>query len=159
MVAKDDLVKGYLNKLGTEIYINGIQWRYVPGANDVPEWVAPGEVTYYNPLPVSGYSTYGDITVEPVGQKKRVIIDITIERTAQAIDLTTGWSGFGAVIPTAARGLAPVKYPPVSVVGGGNNGHATMSVTPSTGVIMVRGITNFQWTTGALATLNLTYTI
>jgi hypothetical protein len=159
LVAKDDLVKGYLNQLGTEIFINGIQWRYVPGANDVPEWVAPGEVTYYTPLPVSGYSTYGDITVEPVGQKKRVIVDITIERTAQAIDLTTGWSGFGAVIPTAARGLAPVKYPPVAVVGGGNNGHATMSVTPSTGVIMIRGITNFQWTTGALATLNLTYTI
>jgi hypothetical protein len=40
MVAKDELVKGYLNKIGTELYIGGVEWRYVPGANDVPEWVS-----------------------------------------------------------------------------------------------------------------------
>lgn len=40
MVAKDDLVKSYLNDLGTELYINGVQWRYIPGANDVPEWIS-----------------------------------------------------------------------------------------------------------------------
>lgn len=40
MVAKDDLTKGFLNDLGTELYINGTVWRYIPGANDVPEWVS-----------------------------------------------------------------------------------------------------------------------
>lgn len=38
MVARDDLAKGYLNRLGTEVYIDGLVWRYVPGLNDVPEW-------------------------------------------------------------------------------------------------------------------------
>lgn len=38
MVAKDDLVKSYLNDLGTELYINGTVWRYIPGDNDVPMW-------------------------------------------------------------------------------------------------------------------------
>ncbi|UDL14866.1 virion structural protein [Arthrobacter phage Sarge] len=158
LTAVHDKAKTYLQTLGTEILINGVRWQYRLGANNVPEWWA-GDVVYYNPLTVNGYSTYGDITVEQVGQKKRVIVDITIERTGQNIDLTTGWSGFGAVLPAAARGLAPVKYPPVAIIGGGNNGHATMSVNPSDGVIMIRGITNFQWTTGALATLNLSYII
>jgi hypothetical protein len=40
MVAKDDLVKGYLNQIGTCVSINGTEWRYVPGANDVAQWTA-----------------------------------------------------------------------------------------------------------------------
>lgn len=158
LLAVHEDARKYLEVVGTEVLINGIKWRYRLGSNNVPEWWA-GDPVYYNPLPVNGYSTYGDITVEQVGQKKRIIVDITIERTGQNIDLTTGWSGFGAVLPVAARGLAPVKYPPVAIIGGGNNGHATFSVNPSDGVMMVRGITNFQWTTGALATLNLAYTV
>jgi hypothetical protein len=39
MVAKDDLAKNYLNKLGTEVFINGVEWRYIPGDNDVPTWI------------------------------------------------------------------------------------------------------------------------
>lgn len=39
MVAKDELVKSYLNQVGTHVYINGAEWRYIVGANDVPEWV------------------------------------------------------------------------------------------------------------------------
>lgn len=40
VVAKDDLAKNYLNRLGTELYINGTEWRYIPGANDVPGWIS-----------------------------------------------------------------------------------------------------------------------
>ena len=40
MVANDDLAKNYLNRLGTEVFINGVEWRYIPGANDVPTWVS-----------------------------------------------------------------------------------------------------------------------
>lgn len=158
LVAVSEDAKTYLQRVGAEVLINGIKWQYRLGANNVPEWWAGG-VTYYNPNPVSGYSTYGDITVEQVGQLRRVILDFTIERTGANIELSTSWSGFGAVLPAAARGLAPVKYVPVAIVGGGNNMHATFSVNPDSGVVTVRGITNFTWTTGALATINLTYII
>lgn len=45
VAAKDDLVKGYLNKPGTQVWLPGAEWRYVPGANDVFEWVNSGGTT------------------------------------------------------------------------------------------------------------------
>lgn len=37
--AKDDLVRTYLNRVGTEVNINGASWIRRLGANDIPEWV------------------------------------------------------------------------------------------------------------------------
>jgi len=55
MVARDTLALTYLNQLGTEVYIDGEIWRYVPGLNDIPEWVrslplnGAGDVSTFGP--------------------------------------------------------------------------------------------------------------
>jgi hypothetical protein len=161
VVAKDDLVKGYLNDLGTELYINGIEWRYIPGANDVPEWVTSGTVTTYTPLQPAGYSLTGGIYAEQVGSKRRVVVDINVTRTGTSGEIPTDFASFGAVLPTAVRGTAEPKYLPVSLSGGsgGNNIHATAFLNPITGLLMIRGQSAFTLTSGSVFSLNLTYYI
>jgi len=160
LVAKDDLAKAYLNRLGTELYINGTEWRYIPGANDVPEWIATGAVTTYAPLSVTGYSLTGTITSEQVGTKRRIVVDINVMRTGATGEIPTSFASFGAVLPTAVRGNSTNdKYLPVALSGGSNNGHATVFLDTTTGVLMIKGVTQFNWTTGALFTLNYTYYI
>lgn len=43
LYAKDDLVRTYLNGVGTEVNIGGVVWAYQLGANDLPAWVKVGE--------------------------------------------------------------------------------------------------------------------
>jgi hypothetical protein len=161
MVAKDDLVKGYLTDLGTEIYINGIEWRYVPGANDVPEWVTSTSVITYAPLQPTGYTVTGGVYTENVGAKRRVTVDVNIQRTGGNQFVGTDFSGFGAIIPTAARGASTSKYVPISLSGGagGNNVHATLFLNPSDGSASIRSQSDFTMTSGALFTVNATYFI
>jgi len=159
MVAKDELVKGYLNKLGTELYIAGVEWRYVPGANDVPEWVASGSVTSYAPIQVSGYSITGSIDSEQVGTKRRITVDLNVTRTGADIVISTTFAGFGPILPTGVRGSAPQKYIAVALSGGTNNNHATVFLNPVDGSMSVKGVSSFTWNTGALYTLNLSYYI
>ena len=160
MVAKDDLVKSYLNDLGTEVYINGTGWRYVPGANDVPEWVATGTATTYSPLQVTNYGLSGEINVENVGTRKRVTVDINVTRTGNDTTIGTAYAGFGAVLPPAVRGSITHKYVPVSLSGGGStNVHATVFLNPVDGTMSIRGQSAFVWEKNALFTLNATYYI
>jgi hypothetical protein len=161
MVAKDDLAKVYLNKLGTCLYINGTEWRYIPGANNVPEWVTGGAVTTYAPLQPTGYSVTGGVSTEQVGTKRRVVVDINIERTGGTQFVGTDFSGFGALIPSAARGTSTPKYVPIAISGGvsGNNVHATVFLNTSDGTAAIRSQGAFNMTSGALFSLNLTYYI
>lgn len=43
LYAKNDLVRSYMNKVGTELNINGINWEYRLGDNDIAGWVKIGE--------------------------------------------------------------------------------------------------------------------
>jgi hypothetical protein len=44
MIAKDDLVRNYLDTVGTEVNINGVVWSYQIGANEIPAWAKVAEV-------------------------------------------------------------------------------------------------------------------
>ncbi|MBT8162788.1 MULTISPECIES: hypothetical protein [Arthrobacter] len=44
LFAKDNLVRTFMNKIGTVINIAGAIWSYQLGANDVPGWVKLGEI-------------------------------------------------------------------------------------------------------------------
>lgn len=44
LIAKDDLVRSYLDTVGTEVSINGVVWSYQVGANEIPAWVKVAEV-------------------------------------------------------------------------------------------------------------------
>lgn len=45
LVANHDLVRSFLNKTGTRVNINGVDWVRRVGANDTPEWVKVGDAT------------------------------------------------------------------------------------------------------------------
>lgn len=160
LYAKDDLAKGYLNKVGAEVRIGLIVWRYTLGVNDIPGWEAELSPGVYSAIQVSGYSITGTISVEQVGTKKRVVVDITVKRTGSSGTIGTDFASFGSVLPVAARGVCDPKYPVVAISGGGsNNLHATVFLNPVNGQMMIRGVNPFTWQTGALFTLNLTYYI
>lgn len=160
MAARDDLVRNYLNKPGTAVTINRATWRYVVGANDIPEWISDGP-SVYSPIQVNGYSITGTFTVEIVGALRRVAVDITVKRTGGNTTIGDDWAPFGTVVPPEARGSSGGgKYLPVSLSGGGNNVHATVYLMSHDGTMGIRAITSgFTWTTNALFTLNLTYYI
>lgn len=162
MVAADDLAKGYLNKLGTAVWIDDWLWRYQPGLNDVPEWVGGG-VKELLPIGVGGYSIPGRVYIEAAGvNQMRVTVDVNVMRTGGNQLIGTDFSGFGAIIPVAARGSAPIKYVPVALSGGsgGTNEHATVSLDPATGYMQIRSATsNFTMFPGAMFSLNLSYFI
>lgn len=44
LLAKDDLVRSYLTRIGTEVDIAGTRWSYRLGVNDVPGWIKTGEL-------------------------------------------------------------------------------------------------------------------
>jgi hypothetical protein len=159
MVAKDELVKGYLNKLGTELYIGGTEWRYVPGANDVPEWVATGSVTTYAPVGNSKFTVAGGIYTTLEGSKRRVTVDIMMTRIDSSVAIEQEWNLIATVLPTGAQGSSIVKYIPVTVVGTGNNGTALLAFNPVSGGVSLRGITPFTLQVGSVIGINLSYYI
>lgn len=157
VVAKDTLVRSYLNQIGSVVFIAGTIWRYALGANDVPEWTSHDPVSSLGTAP-SGYSWAGAVTVEQKGTRKHVTVDVNVTRTGASTALSTSFSGLGAIIPTTARGSSPVKYLAVAISGGeGNNILAMASVNPVDGVVSIRSQSAFTWTTGAVMTLNLSY--
>lgn len=160
MVAKDDLAKAYLNKLGTELYINGVEWRYIPGANNVPEWVTSGAVTTYTPTGATGWAVTGDISVVQAGTKRQVTVDVTAKRTGAAFTLDSdAWEAVAPVIPVAAQAVGPVKYLPVLITGGSNHILAAAALNPG-GSVTVRSTSgSYAFTTNALFTINATYYI
>lgn len=44
LVAKDELVRSYLSKLGATVTIGGATWTYAPGTNDIAGWTSSGEL-------------------------------------------------------------------------------------------------------------------
>jgi hypothetical protein len=54
LVGAHDLIRTFLNKTGTRIFINGIDWVRRVGANDSPEWVNAGEAGKVSLYGVSG---------------------------------------------------------------------------------------------------------
>jgi hypothetical protein len=160
VTANDELVKGYLNQVGTELYINGVEWRYIVGANNVPQWIAANDITTHTPLGATGWSVTGDIISEPAGTKRRVTVDVTVKRTGAAFTLdATEWEPCAPVIPVALQSVGQVKYLPVVITGGGNHILASAALNPA-GALTVRSVEgSHAWNTNALISINVTYYI
>ena len=160
MVANDDLVRGYLNQVGTEIYINGVEWRYIVGANNVPEWVATNEPAIHAPVAATNWSATGDITVQPAGTKRQVTFDVTVKRTGPAFTLgSEAWEFILPLVPDAVKKAAGVKYIPILITGGSNHVLATARLNPN-GALDIRSTSgSYLFTQNALFTLNLSYYI
>ncbi|WNT44915.1 minor tail protein [Arthrobacter phage AbbyDaisy] len=166
-VAVVDLVRTFLDDVGTRLHINGADWVCRPGDNDTKEWARLDlqASTKYGLVQPTGYDISGNVYVEQMSGRRRITVDVNVTRTGAAGTIPSNdWASFGAVLPTVARGDADPKYVPVSVVGGSvstatNNLHATVFLNPSNGVMQIRGLSAFTWQKGALFSLNATYFI
>jgi hypothetical protein len=167
LVAVEDLVRTFVKDVGTRVHINGADWVYRPGDNNVPEWARLDlqANTKYGLVQPNGYAITGNVYVDQLSGRRRITLDVNVTRTGNAGTIPSNdWASFGAVLPTAARGDADPKYVPVSVVGGSvstatNNLHATVFLNPSNGVMQIRGLSAFTWQKGALFSLNMSYFI
>jgi len=163
-IAADDLVRSFMNTVGTRLYVQstGQDWVRKVGANDTPAWVEVNEPTVYAPVSSTGWTVTGDITTEPAGSKRRVTVNVSVKRTGAAFTLGyDAWEFLMALIPEAVRSsVPPVQYVPIIITGGGNHINAAASVNPN-GSLTIRSVTagSYGFTTNALFTINLTYFI
>lgn len=148
MVAKDEMVKGYLNKLGTELYINGVEWRYVPGANDVPEWVG-GTVSTNVSLAGTGWANQASSL--PLRVETRNGIGFLNGYVYRA----TGTNNVIGTIPAGSRPLTDVTFSTSSQNGelstADNNGPVfRIYVQASTGTVTANryGLSAPAWNNG-----------
>jgi hypothetical protein len=140
LIGAHDLVRSFLNKTGTRININGIDWIRRSGANDTPEWVKVGDVSTFPDVPWTNLATVQGFTPNN----------------------TSGWSGIkyavkngwvivnGSVARSNAWGndqtiaLIPSAYKPAYRVQG-----ADVQVEPTMGNVTINagsGVTSFSAT-------------
>jgi len=107
IVAAHDLVRSFLNKTGTRLNINGVDWIRRSGANDTPEWFAPPAVTVRSFASAEGNWAYSvRATMSTEGTVKQVTAAITIVRTGGG-NFTFGPNAytpiFSDLVPTGWR--------------------------------------------------------
>lgn len=163
MIAVDTMALDYLAKPGADVFINGVTYRYQPIGNGAWAWMSQSPTTYGFVQP-SGWSLAGQCRVTPAGALRRVDMDLRIMRTGANQDIKATFLDLVGVLSNMARGdSGDVKYVALAISGGsGNNGTIAMAyVNTTSGSIGFRGATvpEFTWTTGAKATINLTYYI
>jgi hypothetical protein len=162
LYADEDLVRTYLNALGTRIRIGVTDWVRMLGANDVPEWRTADDANTYSPNVVTNWETTGVITAKWFGLDRQVNVDLNFKRTGPDAPLTNldlvPLSSTQNSLPIAARGNATSKYVTGWLVGGGNNIQIGVHLNPSTGVVSVRAINDpITIKKNAQFSLNLTY--
>jgi len=162
LVANDDLVRSFLNSVGTRIFITStsIDWIRKVGANDVPEWVATNEPAIHAPVAATNWSATGDITAVPAGSKRQITYDVTVKRTGPAFTLgSEAWEFILPLVPAAVQKAAGVKYIPILITGGNNHILASARLNPN-GALDIRSTSgSYLFTQNALFTLNLSYYI
>lgn len=120
-------------------------------------WV--GASTAYGVVSPNGYSNSGSCIALRAGSRTQITVDIEVKRTGGNVAIGTGWSGLGAILPTAVRGNSITKYWGGWLSGGSNNIPVGLALDPVNGTLSVRGQAAFNWTTNALLTVNMVYYI
>lgn len=101
MYANDDLVRTYLNSVGTAITIGAVRWQRVLGGNDVAVWVSDTGLESISMLTLGGWTIAGDVTRErlPSG-KYRYTASAIVVRTAGNVAINRGALKLGQIIPS-----------------------------------------------------------
>jgi hypothetical protein len=167
LFAKSDMVKQYLNRIGTRISVYGQDWLYTvtAGSAGVPLWIEIGGVRILDPLTVGNWGVEGNIYKTPVGGLTQITVDVNVRRTGAnvTIDGDGAWvTIIPGMVPPDARGTwGEWKYFPISVVGGGNNYICNGALNPITGAVSIKPAfdPSFLFTKNALFGINLTYYI
>ena len=139
-VGAHDLVRSYLNKTGTRININGVDWLRRVGANDTPEWVKLGDVSTFpdvawtNLATVQGFvpnNTTGWAGIKYAVKNGWVIVNGSVSRA-------TSWGNDQTIA------VMPAAYKPAYRVQG-----ADVAVEPTVGNVTINagsGVTSFSAT-------------
>lgn len=154
-------VKTYLDRVGTEVQIGTDRWTYGPGTNGVPAW--DKEFAVYAPLAVNAFTTSGTVTVQKIGNRKQVNVNVRVTRSsATSLAVNDSFINLGVILPPEARGGSTGNeiYMSLGMVGGGMNEIAQGTVHPVTGQFYVSATlwgAHFQWRQYGLATFNCQY--
>lgn len=130
VVAKDDLARTYLERIGSRVKIAGMVWSYELGANDIAGWVNEnGSGPWVNLTLLGGWVSNGIAKARTVngGAFVQVALDV---RYAAGPSIYEGW-----IIATLPAGLAPVEH--AFVPGTTNDYHSGTIYTVHAGGISV----------------------
>ena len=106
LYATDDLVRGYLTGIGTRVNINGVDWSYLIGANDLLGWVRGASIQNVSFIPETGYTFTGQLTR---------ISDGTVSRAHLAGRITRSAGGPGPLLTGAWVRVMTLFLPPSMV--------------------------------------------
>lgn len=147
-IAKSDLVRSFLDALGTKLLINGSEWNLTLGLNDAPTWVPTQQILPVAVTIKTGTVTYwtvsGTVTLTRSGGLTRVDVDVQIRRVGPTATIPYDpATSLSAVIPVEARknGL-PAKILTVRFTGAGSTVEAAALLTIANGTLTLRGEAN-----------------
>lgn len=166
IVAAHDLVRSFLNKTGTRLNINGVDWLRRSGANDTPEWV---KITDGNPKGAAytpswtGAETWGGGAIVK-GYYWRDGTHVRVQAMIQAgssSSLGLGVIGFSLPpgLPLGAdfmatgagvwnsSGTSGAIRPVITAAGPGQTS-ASVWATPGTNQVVTPGSAGWPWGTG-----------
>ncbi|QOI67665.1 minor tail protein [Arthrobacter phage Orcanus] len=130
--------------------LNGALEVYTSGA-----WPAAPGVQYFGFDQVAGWSAAGVVMLERKGGRKVLSGILTLIRTGGAFSLATTYTNIGALLPVGARlGAGENLYAAVTLSGGSSsaNMQGVLFMSPVSGIVQVRSLATFTWSTNALVT-------
>lgn len=141
LYAKDDLVRSYVNAVGTEINVNGILWQRVVTSNNTPSWSRIGMRSDTGKTTIKTGAASGWKVDYITYQVKNDLIEliVSIERTGPDIAVTSSGNIENihvCTVPSAARpqsGWKPLISGPVGRIAAGT--------VNSAGVVYLNAVT------------------
>ncbi|AYN58777.1 minor tail protein [Arthrobacter phage Polka] len=147
---RDALPDPYEGMTVTRLDRNGDFETYRGGA-----WPAEPEVEFFTFDQVTGWNAAGTVMLERKGGRKVLSGILTLIRTAGAFSLGTSYANIGSLVPAGARlGSGENLYAAVTLSGGSSspNMPGLLFMSPVSGIVQVRSLSTFTWSTNALVT-------
>ncbi|MFJ3957692.1 hypothetical protein [Arthrobacter sp. NPDC090010] len=168
VIAKDQLVLGFLGDLGTCVRVADVEWVYGLGANDVPVWSNPDAgATYAFVDNLPNYDFNGPVVVKRVSPTVREIeVAVSMIRKGNLGNpMSSEAQDMGVVLPAAAIGAgnSVIGSSPLSLVDAAAGSKSTAEVfwqlRPSDGRLFIWSPAAFTWGTERLITLNCKFRV
>ncbi|UVK62559.1 minor tail protein [Arthrobacter phage TaylorSipht] len=118
-------------------------------------WPAAPKVEYFPYDQVAGWNAAGTVMLERKGGRKVLSGILTLIRTGGAFSLGTAYANIGTLLPPGARLTAGENlYGAVTLSGGSStaNMQGVLFMSPTSGIVQVRSLATFTWSTNALVT-------
>lgn len=129
IIAAHDLVRSFMDSVGTHLWINGLEWVRRVGANDTPEWVCGSDAGSVNLTPPdAGWSVVGGLV------RTRVPGGLTMVTCAARVTRAAAPAGgkfpVGPGFSTLLAGFIPSGWRPAVVT----DAHCILNNTGAAGI-------------------------